>query len=219
MNYSFKAMAVAGLLLFTANAQAQSFGKILKSAVNKAKTDSGATKSGGLANVIEGVTTALGTKTVTKESLLGTWSYEEPAVVLESDNVLSKLGGSVATSSIEDKMQEQLEKYGFKKGKVELTFKDDDTFSGKVNGKSVSGTYSVDGAHLVLKKRDMKNGVRTNVKIAGGDLQLAVQADKVLTLANAIGNVAGKSNATIGTVTSLLKNYKGMQLGMKFEKQ
>lgn len=214
MKKTFRTLAVLCLLLAPAAAGAQSLGDLVKSVTGNGSSSSSSTSSV-LGNVVNSV---LGTQKVSAEALVGTWSYTEPAVVLESDNVLNKLGGSVATSQLENKMQTTLNKYGFTKGKVKLTFAEDGTFTCATATRKIKGTYTVDGSNLVLKKTGMTTGVKTNVNLSGGTLQLAVEADKVLTLMNTVGGVAAKANSSLSTVTTLLKNYDGMQMGMKFAK-
>lgn len=211
MNKTLKMLAFCGTIFFSLGASAQSLGSIAKSVASKATS---ATSASSVAN---SVVNLLGTSKVTASDLVGTWSYNQPAVVLESSNVLSQLGGSVATSSIESQMGTQLAKYGFTKGKVSLTFKADNTFSMTSSGKTVTGTYAVSGSTLTFSRSGVAN-VKTNVKKSGSTLQIAVSADKVLSLMNTIGATAAKGNSNLNTAVSLLKQYNGMNLGLKFTK-
>lgn len=212
MKHILKAACVAAILLTATTAPAQSLGGLVKSVTKKA-TEAASTGAigGGLVDLI-------GLNKVSEESLHGTWSYEQPAVVLESKNVLNKLGGSLATATIESEMKKQLEKYGFTKGKVVLTFKADKSFTASLNGKTVSGTYTVNNTNLTLSRKGIASVVM-NVKHSGSGLQVAVPADKVLSLVNAVGSAAAKADSRIGAVTDLLKQYKGMYLGLKFTAQ
>ena len=78
-------LSVALFGLFSMSASAQSFGDLLK------KVTSG---TSALSTAKDYVVSLLGTDKVTAADLSGTWSYSEPAVVFESENVVSKLGGA-----------------------------------------------------------------------------------------------------------------------------
>lgn len=210
MNKTIKLLALTCTMFFSIGATAQSLGSIVKSVASKAAGNA----SGSVAN---SVIDLLGTSSVSAADLVGTWHYNEPAVVLESSNVLSNISGSVATASVEKQMGAQLAKYGFTKGKVSMTFNSDNTFSMTTSGKTISGTYAVSGATLTLSRAGLAK-VNTNVKKTGSTLQIAVSADKVLSLMNTVGSTAAKANSNIKTITTLLKQYKGMNMGMKFTK-
>ena len=62
-------------------------------------------------NVISGLTSIFSSKKQASEkNIVGTWTYEEPAIVLKSENVLTNAAAKVAASSLEKKLQTQLEK-------------------------------------------------------------------------------------------------------------
>ena len=186
---------------------AQSLGDVLKKVASSSSVVETAT---------DYVASLLGVSEVTAEDLVGTWTYSEPVLVLESDQILSKLGGTVAASTIEEKMASVLEKIGLSEGDVKLTFESGGKYACEFNGHSISGTYEVSDATLTLKKLNYTT-LSANVKKTGSTLQLAVEADKLLTLVSSITSLA-PSSSTLSTVTSLLNNYDGLQLGMKFTK-
>lgn len=161
----------------------------------------------------------LGSGKVSETSLTGTWVYAEPCIAFESDDILSKLGGSVASTKIEEKFNAALTKAGIQPGNVTLTFNDDKTFSMIVGKKTISGTYEVDGSDLNLTFKRPAKTVKTNVKISLGTLQIAMNADKMLEIVTAIATKASAYSSQMSTISSLLGNYKGMYLGMKFNKK
>ena len=140
MRTSFKAIIIAaGLMLIGANADAQS----LKDILNKAANSSTVTE------IIEGVT---GVK-LSKGDIKGTWSYTGSAVKLESSDLIKSATASVAATQVEKKLDEYLGKIGLKNGAFSFTFKDDNTFTTTVKGKSFNGTYTLseDGTTITLK--------------------------------------------------------------------
>jgi hypothetical protein len=161
----------------------------------------------------------LGTKKVTAKSLEGTWVYSQPCVAFESEDALSNLAGSAAQSKIEAKLKQGLEKAGIKAGQMSITFNADKTFSTKVGTKTVKGTYVVNGPDLTLTFKQPAKSVKTNVKISLTTLQMAMKADKMLAIVNAIAAKASAYSAQMGTVSSILSQYKSLYVGMKLEKK
>ncbi len=200
-------LAAALLLSFTPSLSAQN---ILKNLGN-------ALKDGTVTDV---VTSLIGTKEVGMNDIVGTWVYDSPSIVLESDDVLSKIGGTAITSKGEKYLEEAVTKCGLKSGAVSLTFNADSTYSCTFGGRQVKGTYSLEGANLTLKRQMGTRGINVtaNVNRLSKELQLAVKADKLLTLLESFSDKM-KTNSSMSTFSSLLKKYKGMQAGLKFKKK
>ena len=137
------ATMVALMIPTTMNAQ---LNDILNKVVKGATTNNDTTKSSSttsandaLTNILGGITGSsstaktatdilgnlLGTSKLTEKSLAGTWTYTQPCVAFESESVLSNIGGSVASSKIEEKMKKALSKAGIKEGKCTITFNTD----------------------------------------------------------------------------------------------
>lgn len=174
-------------------------------------------RSGGSSGALSSAVSSLvGTSTVSQSSLVGTWSYTGPAIVFRSSNVANQLGGALAAASVESRMAEALGKVGLQSGKLKVTFKADKTYTCVLNGRTVSGTYAVSGSTLTLTKKGMRP-IKTNVKLTGKELQVSIEADKLLALASAVGSNAGGSSS-FSTLTSLMKSFDGVNLGLKFSK-
>lgn len=161
----------------------------------------------------------LGTSKITESSLKGTWSYTQPCVVFESESALSKVGGSVASAKVEEKLKTLLEKAGITAGKVTITFNADKTFAIKAGQKNITGTYTVSGSDLTLNFKSSNKSIKTNAKLSLGTLQLAMNADKMLEIVNIIATKASAYSTQAGTISTLLSQYKGMYIGLKFKKQ
>ena len=207
MRISFKAFIIAaGLMLIGANADAQS----LKDILNKAANSSTVT------DIIEGVT---GIK-LSKGDIKGTWSYTGSAVKLESSDLLKSATASVAATQVEKKLDEYLGKVGLKNGAFSFTFKEDNTFTTTVKGKSFNGTYTLseDGTTLNLKygKSLGSTGVTATASINSNTFELLFKADKLLDL---IGKLtANSNNATLQTIGTLAGTYEGMKIGLELQK-
>ena len=207
MRTSFKAIIIAaGLMLIGANADAQSLKDILNKAANSSTVN----------EIIEGVT---GIK-LSKGDIKGTWSYTGSAVKLESSDLVKSAAASVAATQVEKKLDEYLGKIGLKNGAFSFTFKDDNTFTTTVKGKSFNGTYTLseDGTTLNLKygKTLASTGITATASISSSTLELLFKADKLLDL---IGKLtANSNNATLKTIGTLAGSYEGMKIGLELQK-
>lgn len=203
--------ACALIMPVTANAQ-------LSDLFNKAKTlfSGSSSTTSAITNVVGDL---LGNSKVTAQKLEGTWSYTQPCIAFESENTLNKIGGSVASSKIESKLKTGLEKAGIKEGQVAITFKSDKTFQITTGKRTISGTYQVKGSDLQLTFKTTKKTIKTNVKLSLGTLQIAMNADKMLQIVNTIATKASAYSSNMKTVSTLLSQYKGMYLGLKFKKK
>lgn len=214
-----KGAVLCMMLMVGGSASAQSIGSILSGVLgSKSKNSSSSSSSSTTSSILSALTTVFSSSNVaTKDKIVGIWVYTEPAVVFESDNVLSSLGGKVASSTIEKKLKTQLEKYGFKKGKVKMTFDKDGNFTQTLLGKTLKGTYTLEDKNVVLKYSGQVSQVVGTTQISGNDLLIVMDASKLLKYVNVIGKVSGSS--TLKTATSLLSNMDGMECGLKLEKQ
>ena len=184
-------------------------------------TSSSSTSSTGASLLGSLIGNLLGTSSVSSNTIVGTWSYQGSAVVFESENVLAQLGGTLASSSVESKINQVLTKAGFTAGRVVLTLNQDNSYTLAVNGKNTTGTWQVSGSTLTLSPSiasalTSKANISFNVSLSGNTLQLAIQADKILDLLKSASNIASSVSSSLSTVTSLLSNYNGVQLGLKF---
>lgn len=90
-----KSVCLCTALIFSSQANAQlNLGNILKNVVSgtKDKTETNNSqdenKNGSIISTITNIFS--GNKVATKDKIIGTWVYEEPAIVLSSDNNLKK---------------------------------------------------------------------------------------------------------------------------------
>ena len=135
------------LLMMGMTAQAQDVSGILNSVL-------GGSSSG---DMVSNLTTVFSSKKqATKEKIIGTWSYTEPAIVFTSDNFLAKAGAKIAANKLESKLQEQLTKYGIKPGAFTMTFKEDGTFTETMGGKTKTGKWEVKDSKLQLSVAGVK---------------------------------------------------------------
>lgn len=196
--------AVATLTLFSMNLSAGSW-------------LSNALSSETVSTVVSSVT---GGSTVTTSSISGTWTYASPAVEFESDNALTSAAASLTTSSIETKLASLYTKAGIKQGAFSFTFNSDSSFSCTVSGKSLSGTYSINGSALTLNFTAVSSinlgSLTTQTTLSGSSLSLLFQADELLTFVSKVASIS--SNDTLSAISSIIDQYNGLKLGFDLSK-
>ena len=205
----FRIAVMAMMLTVSTTASAQfDLGGILGSVLN------GSTSTD---DIVEGLTGIFNAdKQATANKIVGTWSYSEPAIVFTSDNLLAKAASKIASNKVESKIQDYLTKYGLKPGALTITFNEDGTFVETLNNKSTKGKWSVQDSKLLLTVTGIKQ-VAITTQIDGKNMQFVTDATKLLNLFKTMG--AKSTNSNIKTVTSLMKNVKGMQAGVTLRKQ
>lgn len=173
--------------------------------------------SGAKSAVDKAVNTATAT-TVSKDTLVGTWSYSKPAIKLSSDNALANIGGNVASSSISEKLAKYYGIIGIKEGSFSIAFTSDGTVSTTIGGKTLSGTYKLsdDCKTLSIGFKSQDKIFSANVELAGDELSLTFGGEKLLSFIQTI--IENIPNDTTSTIGSLLKNYSSMTVGFAFKK-
>lgn len=150
--------------------------------------------------------------------MTGTWSFTGSALEFESDNLLQKAGGAVAASTVEKKLDEQLEKIGITAGKLSFTFNADSTLTATVGSKPLNGTYSYDASTQKVNLKFAKIiGLNAKVNCTSGSMDLLFNADKLLQLLTYLSSKS--SNSTLQTIGSLAESYDGMLVGLGLEKK
>ena len=232
---------VLALVLFAAfsvNGQAQSWKNLLGKVANKVTEEVVNTDTQNVVTNILG--TLIGNSVPFSKALIeGAWNYQGTACVLESENALSEIGGTVATAKIEEKLDGYFNKIGISKGTCTLTFLPNDSCYFAVNGRKVGGTYKLNEEEKIIdfsflhNKLNMKSYLSYNVT----DIDVVFDVDKLLDLIkNATSTVSSKTStvgslmssssssklstagATLETISTLLEGYDGMMLGMKLSK-
>lgn len=208
---------MATLCLGTANAQSflsNLFGKLTGSSSTQTTTST--------ENVVTNVLGSLLGSSVkmSKSTIKGTWSYTGASCVLESDNALAQIGGTVATSKIEEKMNTYLAKVGVKEGTCSFTFAENDTCTFKVGSRSIKGKYTLDSEKKTIQFSFLQDRFTSTAHVAYSvsTLSIVFNADKMLSLVQKVAPTAASYSSTLATLSTLLESYKGMMLGMKLKK-
>jgi hypothetical protein len=205
-------------MLFVGSANAQSFLSGLLNKLSGAVSDDSSTQNT-ITNVLGSL---LGeSMTLTKSTIKGTWSYNGASCVLESDDALSKIGGSVVTSTVEEKMNGYLKKVGIKENTCSFTFNENDSCTFKVGSREINGAYELDGEKKTIHFSFLYGRFTSTAHVAYDvtSLNIVFNADKLLNLVQKVTPTAAKYSTTLSTMATLLESYKGMMLGMKLKKK
>ncbi len=219
-----KGALLCAALFFTAQADAQiNLGNILKNVMSGGSseqtttdtTSSDKSDGGGILSALTSIFSS--SKVATEDQIVGTWVYEEPAVVLSSDDMLKNLGGKLASSTVETQLKSKLESYGFKKGSVTMTFDKSGNFTQTLLGKTLSGTYTIEDKNIVLKYGGKVSQIVGTTQLDGDNLLIVMDASKLLEYVNVLGSVS--QNSTLKTAASLIGGMDGLECGLKLVKQ
>ncbi len=169
-------------------------------------------------DIIGGIIGAVTSKT-NENTIVGTWVYQEPAVQLESKDVLASVASGVANNQIESKLESYYKTVGITKGSFSITFNADKTCSYTIKGKETSGTYEFDSStnKISIKSNGFLSLPSAYAKVSGKSLELTYETTSLLNMAQGVANASG--NATLSAISTLSKTYSGMKTGFNFTKQ
>ena len=127
--------------------------------------------------------------TTTKKALVGSWVYEEPAIQFESQNLLDKAGGVVASQSVADNITPYFEMLGLKTGGIALDLREDNTCTITLGGQTIDGTYEFDDE---TKKLSLKAGFiplpAAYLSIVNNQMAMTYDSSMLLNLIKVIGS-------------------------------
>lgn len=207
--------AMASLLLAAAPAASASpdITDLLKGAASKIGGGDGSTALSGLKGAVEGM---IAKSDLTAADLVGDYKYSAPAVSLQSDNALQKLGGSAATGVIVDKLAPYYQKAGLTS--MTATFREDGTCEFKEKKATVTGTYERNESgdftfNFKAVKKIPLGKMNAHVEKIGKKLTLTFDASKLIKLVNAVASVSGQSS--LQAAAKMLNSYDGLYAGFE----
>lgn len=184
----------------------------VSSATTASSQSSSTNVSSLISNLIASVT---GNATTTKNTILGTWTYSEPCVQFESNNLLTQAGGSTMATKSEQKLASYYQMVGIKPGKMVFTFASDGSVTYKVGNTQRKGTYTFDSNNKTITiTSQMGQSVKAYVTVSGINMALTFDATKLLSLMGSVGS----NFQQLQLVSALASNYDGMKVGFKFSK-
>ena len=179
----------------------------------------GGKKTSTAATIVKIIGSVLGQfyDTTTKKALVGSWTYDEPAIQFESKNLLDQAGGVVASQSVADNLSPYYEALGLKTGSISLDLRDDNTCTYTIGGKTIDGTYEFDDE---TKKLSLKMGLiplpAAYLSVVGNQMAMTFDSSMLLGLIKVVG--ANSSQSNLAAVSKLAESYDGMKTGFTFSR-
>lgn len=163
------------------------------------------------------VKTVVGDKATTATSIKGTWKYSGPACEFESDNLLSKAGGTAAATKIENKVAPTLKKLGV--SGIVYTFDGEGNYTSKIKTRVTKGTYKFDSSKKTITFTPALGKAYTAyVTTQGSTMSLTFSANKLMSALQSISSATSKLSSTTSVLNSVMGSYKGMRLGFELKK-
>lgn len=181
-----------------------------------APTTDSAAQQGQLSDIIGNILSSVtGSMTTTQANLIGTWTYTQPCVQFESDNLLAQAGGAAAATRVESRLESVYKMAGITPGKLIFTFDKEGNVSYTIGSRKLNGTYVFDAKNktvVITTATGMK--ITAYVTISGNNMSLCFDSSKVLSLFSAVGNM--NISESISSIAGVIQNFKGMKSGFKF---
>lgn len=166
-----------------------------------------------IGNVLSSV---LGMDKPSESDIYGSWSYRNPGVAFTSENALAKAGGEMAATTVKQKLTETYSKMGFSRSNTHLTFNQDRTFSGKLDGKSISGNWAYDTNSQKITMKTLLFTLPVYVKKTSAGMNFLMESKKLLTILQTAATMTGNSNWQ--AISDLSKNYDGVRMGFEMSR-
>lgn len=158
----------------------------------------------------------LGTDKPKESDLIGTWNYKEPGIAFTTENALAKVGGEVAAEKIKSDLSDNYSKLGFSGSNTQFVFNEDKSFSGQIDGKPLTGTWSYDESNQKINLKMLLFSLPVYVKKTSNGMSFLMESKKLITLFQTAASLT--NNSTLKAVSSLSKNYDGIRMGFDMSK-
>ena len=166
--------------------------------------------------VINAVSSVIGLDKVRAQNLIGAWNYSGPGCAFMSENLLAKAGGEMAAVQIEEKLLPYYQQVGISSSNTAITFGEDGTFSARIAGTPLSGSYTFDEATQQIKLKTLLLSMNCYAKKELNGISILFEANKLLTILQTMSALSG--NKDMQTIGDLSKNYDGVRIGFDMRK-
>ena len=167
-------------------------------------------------SVVNAITSVIGMDKVSARGLIGTWTYLGPGCAFTSENLLAKAGGEVAAAQIEEKLLPYYQQVGISSSNTYITFKEDGTFTSKIDGTPFSGNYTFDEATQKITLKGLLLSVNCYTKREISGISILFEAKKLLTVLQTMAALSGSKD--MQAIGDLSKQYEGVRVGFDMKK-
>lgn len=163
------------------------------------------------------LTSIIGLDKPTEAQLHGTWQYVQPGVAFTSESALAQAGGEVAATQVKEKLMAYYQNFGVNSTNTVIQLNADKTFSAKIAGRTISGTYTYDAAASKLNLKTLLFTMPCYAKRTTKGMSFLLESKKLLTLLQTVATISG--NSSLQTIGDLSKNYDGIRMGFDMSRQ
>ena len=206
---SMRIWGLALLMLVVCSAQAQT----VKETVDSVKSG---VKSGNVKDAFTKITDSFHTKRENVDSLLGTWTYKEPAVYATKGNMLTKMAGNAVADQLEKLLQDYIDKSNITPQNTHFTFHKDSSFDRIIAGRKVRGLWLINGDKLIMGFDNVVS-VEVTIHHEKGEMMMLIDVDKLLDGLKKLG--AMKDTKTNKRLIKLSRRIPGLQAGILLVKK
>ena len=206
---SMRILGLALMMLMAGSTQAQR----VKETADSVKAG---VKSGNVKDAYSKISESFKTKKENVDSLIGTWTYKEPAVYATKGNVLLKLAENAVANQLEKLLQDYIDKSNITSENTHFTFYKDSHFDRVIAGHAKSGLWLLNGDKLIM---GMDCIVTADVTLhhEKDAMMMLIDVDKLLTGLKALG--AMKDTKANKRLIKMSKRIPGLQAGISVVKK
>ena len=216
----FKQSILLLLMVLTSNmVNAQSNLANILGMGNNSSTSALQGSSSDISSLISGIASIFSKdKQVSENSIVGTWVYSEPAILFQSDNVLTQVGAKLTAEKIEKTLKTKLAVYGIKEGAMSFTFNEDGTFTEMLSQKKLTGKWAIKDGQLQLTYGTYRTKtISITTQLENNQMMFVTDASKLLEM---FKRMSGKSTYTsMSTLNTLMQSVSGMKVGLTLVKK
>ena len=123
--------------------------------------------------------------------LIGTWRYTQPGVAFTSENLLAKAGGEVAAAKIREELNTYYKQFGVSSSNTVIQFNQDNTFTAKILGKTISGNYTYDQQTCQITLKTLLFTMPAYTKRTVNGMSILFESKKLLTVLQTVAAISG----------------------------
>ena len=172
-------------------------------------------KAGSVKEAISTIKGAFEEKVATAETIIGTWVYKEPAVLVTSGRLIVKAVGNASAGKLEKLLENYFEKASITSENTYLTFRKDGTFERCIAGHKAEGHWML-GDKLLLGIHNVQTAAVTQ-HLEDGELTLVLPAGRIMSAMVSLGAI--HDTTTNNAIVKLSKKLKGIEGGFTMVKK
>ena len=206
---SMRFLGLALMLLMAGSTQAQTVKETADSVV-------AGVKSGNVKDAYSKIADSFQAKKEQVDTLIGTWTYKEPAVYATKGNVLLKMAENAVANQLEKLLQDYIDKSNITQENTWFTFHKDSHFDRVIAGRKASGLWLINKEKLIM---GMDNVVTAEVTIRHekGEMMMLLDVDKLFTGLKKLG--AMKDTKANKRLIKMSRHIPGLQAGVALVKK